>query len=568
MHLYRGRLIADGFPILQPDPAFVMPHKVGFYWLFQWMLYRVYDLGGISGVNVFFSLVWSASLWLAWRLTRPGFWTMIWMIAGILVIHVRFQERPEPLSFLFFMIFTFTLVKSKGWWAERRKVIPLALTLGITQVIWSNIHGFFVLGPALVLLAMAVDIFETSLWKPEHRGKQLVQIKAWGGLFLLVLLLGMASPVGWQNYRWAFDHFTQLQDLRDVIAEFRPLHAVGRLGTINKYKYFSFAYLGIMTLFTLWILIKRPRRAILEILLALLGLGLSLLTVRFLPFSLFMLSPIFGLWSKQRETRPWEKKAMLLPGIICTALIVSVVTNEFYRFNSSSARFGAGINPQLAPKAMAQKLCQPPLNGLIFNESTDGGYLAFHCPELHLYGHSLHTNSAWSRRYLQTSNARDLETISEAPDAALLEIRQHQNLIGELLREGNWELKGIEPCRALFVRKGSRLASLERFPLNFFELGRSFRDIPFGHCSVNWVNAIAAASRVDLLLEMLNQSSASVDVPGPLLSLTYEYALLAGDRNAAGRALELSSKAVFPDDTQLQNFQALQATALQQLDLK
>lgn len=568
MHLYRGRLIAEGFPILQPDPAFVMPHKVGFYWLFNWLLYRIYDLAGISGVNSLFSLIWTAAFYFAWRLTRPGFWTMLWSIIGILVMHVRFQERPEAFSFLFVMIFIFALVKSKGWWKDKKKALPLALTLGLTQIVWANMHGFFILGPALVLLALFVDAFETALWEPKRKGKFRQPVQSWGGLFVLVVLLGMVSPFGWQNYQWVFEHFRQLHDLRDVIAEFRPLHLTGRLAGSGKFRIFCFAYLGVMALLTLWVLFRR--KPLFEVLLAGLGIGLCLVTVRFLPFSFFLLSPIVGLWSTQRKEQSWERKALVFPCILCVLLIVSIGNSTFYRFTSSSARTGVGLTPQLSPVKMSEKLCPRLGDGSLFNESTDGGYLAFHCPQLHLYGHSLHTNSAWSRRYLQVSSLADLAQISDPQpfDGALLEVRIHHNLIVDLLRSEKWELRAVEPCRAFFIRKGGRLDSMERLPFEFFDANRSFREIPFGLCSLNWVSLIGTTARIDLLMDMLNQSSKPVDIPGPLLSMVYEYALFARDRDVAGRALSLSSKAVFPDDAQFQNFQAIQDRAVQEFDLK
>lgn len=128
-------------------------------WLFQAMVFNVYKLGGVEGLImlrvVFYSAIFFMFLFAVFdieRLTLPVF--LLYLV--LMVAQNRMTIRPEICSLLFLSIFFFVLSsrihkKSSIW------------VLAIIQIAWCNIHGYFILGPAILLIGIVSEMIKRKV---------------------------------------------------------------------------------------------------------------------------------------------------------------------------------------------------------------------------------------------------------------------------------------------------------------------------------------------------------------------------------------------------------------------
>jgi len=119
-------------------------------WLGEWLLYRVYALGGVPLLLVLRTVLVLATFWLTAvraRL-RSGSWRLAALalgFAGVMSLN-NLVLRPQIWSWLPFVV-VLTLLDA---WEAGRLATPWLLALPVIMVFWANAHGAFILGPVLV----------------------------------------------------------------------------------------------------------------------------------------------------------------------------------------------------------------------------------------------------------------------------------------------------------------------------------------------------------------------------------------------------------------------------------
>ena len=154
-HLRTGQLILETHTVPRLD-LFTYTNAtrpwIDVYWLYQVGLALLYRAGGASALVLLKATAGAGIVALSMLGRRPGHrawpWALAWL-PGVLMVSGRLSERPEAASLL---LLTATLVL-----LARAARAPRGLwLLPILQVVWVNCHGFFVLGP-LVLLAYGTE---------------------------------------------------------------------------------------------------------------------------------------------------------------------------------------------------------------------------------------------------------------------------------------------------------------------------------------------------------------------------------------------------------------------------
>ncbi|OGX58765.1 MAG: hypothetical protein A2447_05815 [Omnitrophica WOR_2 bacterium RIFOXYC2_FULL_38_12] len=128
-------------------------------WLFQITVFNVYKLGGIEGLImlrvVLFTLIFFVFLFAVFdieRLTLP----VLLLYLVLMVAQNRMTIRPEIFSLLFLSVFFFFLSSRM----QKKSTIWL---LAIIQIAWCNIHGYFILGPAVLLIGILSEIIKRKV---------------------------------------------------------------------------------------------------------------------------------------------------------------------------------------------------------------------------------------------------------------------------------------------------------------------------------------------------------------------------------------------------------------------
>jgi tetratricopeptide (TPR) repeat protein len=168
-------------------------------WLFQTVVYSVRTAFGLDGLLYMqaFLVLLAFTLLLLWTYRRDRQLVILPLLFYVLQVYqTRFTVRPDIFSVVFFILFLIILITS----IERRWSL---FVLFLLQVVWGNMHGFFVWGPILVMTFLVAETFKRYAplpqgWRDEGRlsdeGYQRLGIG-----FLVVLAAMLVNPMTFQG---------------------------------------------------------------------------------------------------------------------------------------------------------------------------------------------------------------------------------------------------------------------------------------------------------------------------------------------------------------------------------
>lgn len=151
-HIKNGELILHGdfriiysnlYTYTEPDFPFINHN-----WLFGVLAYLLYQIVGWSGLVMFKTIVFLLTFCLVFSIAvkKSNFWlASVLSLPTVLILMPRNQIRPEMFSFLFIAISLY-LLSDLDEHPERKRMFWLVPI----QLIWVNVHLFFVVGIALV----------------------------------------------------------------------------------------------------------------------------------------------------------------------------------------------------------------------------------------------------------------------------------------------------------------------------------------------------------------------------------------------------------------------------------
>lgn len=133
-------------------------------WLFQVIVYSIKNLWGFEGLVtmqvVIVLLTVAILLFLGYNERRQGLIVFLLLLV-LFNYQMRFTTRPDLFSLLFFALYM-QILSTK---LDERWSLPVLFLL---QVLWSNIHGFFFLGPILVSIAVLAEFLKRRVPLPWH----------------------------------------------------------------------------------------------------------------------------------------------------------------------------------------------------------------------------------------------------------------------------------------------------------------------------------------------------------------------------------------------------------------
>jgi len=185
-------------------------------WLFQLLTYSFQSQFGLDGLIVMQNIVFLAIFLILLKMgLRNRNFIFVTTILYILLLNssYRFTIRPDMFSVLFLVLFVFIL-------KEKRKFLNL---LPLLQVLWTNFHGFFFMGP-LVILIFAIT----------KKDKKLIII------FFLSILATTINPQILKGALYPFSTLFGLFENRIVFDFIHELKKPITLKTIFDFKHWIF----------------------------------------------------------------------------------------------------------------------------------------------------------------------------------------------------------------------------------------------------------------------------------------------------------------------------------------
>lgn len=364
-------------------------------------------------------------------------------VAVVLVVG-RATVRPH----LFSLVLVAALVLCLEVWRRERRWRAL-LALVPLQVLWVNLHGAFLLAPALlgvVGLCALVCARAPALARGEaYEERDGLQPLAVAGLLLLA---GLLNPRGAQLYAFSFEMLGANDYIKAAINEWYPALSAAHRGT---WDYWVFASLLLGTGATFAI---RPRAlSLVDVALVVVTMGLALSAFRFVPYAALVAAPALARAWRPRDARAaWAD--VLAGGGLCLFVLLSGPGTRI----GSSPGFGAGLPPRPVDTAVTA-LERAGVEGAVFHEYEDGAYLLYRAPALRpvidgridLYGEDLY--GAWREARLEPGA---LAPYADRYEVQAIVLRNpgpnSAEVLGPLLKDPRWREGPLVDGWAILLR--------------------------------------------------------------------------------------------------------------------
>jgi hypothetical protein len=365
-HLRTGQLLYATHAIPRSDPfsfTFAGQRWITHEWLSELLLYAAYRFGGYAAVLALFGLITAAAYWLAFRCAEGPLYTRLPVLAlAVWAAHPTFLVRPQVFTLCLFSLFCFVLethCRTSAW-------RPL-LALPLLTIPWVNLHGGYIIGPAVILLFLAGYVLDAMA---DARARQNLRTRAahLGAAALACLLVVPLNPNGLRLYTYPFETLRSPAQ-QTLLLEWQPPNPMQRL-------FFPFFLLVGMTVLALALRRKTLRPG--EILFITFFAGAALHSMRHMALFSVACIPLLSGWRLAplpwRIPLPLRYAAFVVLVLLCgwrwRAGMAGAATFERTRFPADAVTFLERSRPA----------------GQIFNAYSFGGYLVWRLyPEYRVY---------------------------------------------------------------------------------------------------------------------------------------------------------------------------------------
>jgi len=294
--------------------SFVIGNKewIDHEWLFQVIIYPLYKFTGVNGLIfmrfVIISAILSIFFIVAKRTGRLFFLSASTLVISVMASFCRWLIRPELFSLLFVVIFVYMLKTYKG-----KNSIFVLIPL---QILWVNLHGYFIIGPIFILLFLITSIVQSNFklpfeWNnPKINTQSLKKLLAVFFMSIVVLLLtpyflkGALYPVNMM--------FSAIKDCLSGSYAFSSVGELSNIPIMHIISNRSFSLLSVtIMIFLVSLLLNLKKVDIFDIFIFISLLFVTILANRhigMLALTLGLLT-LFNLKSAERE-KPFMKEAM------------------------------------------------------------------------------------------------------------------------------------------------------------------------------------------------------------------------------------------------------------------
>lgn len=152
-HLSTGQYIVQHKTVPHADPFSATAAGkpwIAHEWLSDVILYLTYSWAGSIGLLLLVAALITLAFWITYRQCHgPEVANVLAIALGVWTAFPTFMARPQVFTVLLAAIFLLILCKYRDGRSGRELLVLPLLTL-----LWVNLHGGYILGPALVLLAL------------------------------------------------------------------------------------------------------------------------------------------------------------------------------------------------------------------------------------------------------------------------------------------------------------------------------------------------------------------------------------------------------------------------------
>jgi hypothetical protein len=431
------------------------------YWLMEVAYYLLYSAGGLALVILFHSLLvtgaYALLLRLCWLASRN------WRVAAASTFFAaalgisNWNLRPQTIAFPAGVLVLSIIYEYR--WRPRRWLLPI---VPLTILLWSNGHGSFVVGLAMLGIWLADEaIGVVQNHSAEHGWARLDRL--WPPV-LTLLASGVACLINPRGARIALyvKDLTGNPVIRGFVPEWAP-------PTFAEW-YGALFLIGL--LFCAVVLALSPRRpSRFQIMMFVVFGILALRTTRSVVWFGIVMAPVladhlvalYAGWSTTRPSRPPIRERPALNYLIAAVLCVGVLLGlPWFKHLLPLPVKKAGLISYETPVAATQALLREHPPGLIFNEQGFGSYLIWAAqPDYPVFVDTrleLYPLALW-RDYADISAAREdwqARLDRYGIRTLMLSLAEQPALISAARASPEWRLLYEDDAAVIFTRAGAQ----------------------------------------------------------------------------------------------------------------
>jgi len=389
-HLKTGQLILErGVPKVDWY-TYTMPHFpwIDHEWLTDVIIYKIYSLFGYQILLLAFLTIFTLAFVVLTKRAR-FFYYLLPVVLGYLALLGFLGIRPQLLTVFFFAGLLVILERFL-----QNPYTRLVYICPIIFLVWTNLHGGFVIGLVLIFLLLLLEIFKkTKMFRKlilsklfygqniieESRERSNRKIKILSLLLIISAVITILNPYGPRIY---IEIFSSIGDsfLKSHISEWVPLFVMTpSLGLIFRVSY--------LVMFLSFFVVFRKKVEFNNFVLVLIFFVFALLSRRNLLIFIVLTIPIFTelIFYFRKEVLSGETSRKMLEvmfGGFKKWAIALIVLGWFilgsYPYIVNNLRNGVGT---AYPVQAVKFLKTLPLSDNLLNEYGWGGYLIWRLPE-------------------------------------------------------------------------------------------------------------------------------------------------------------------------------------------
>lgn len=396
------------------------------HWFFQILVASAERIGGLNAVGLFPVVIWSATFFACYRTIRAY---VTPCAASVLICVVafacnyRFLPRPDIMTCL--MISSYYLLLQNGRFRTNLQILFFVCL----QIIWSNSHGLFVIGPFMA----GCYLVEGMLKRFRDNSVQIVPIFR---LMILLVLASLITPFGFEGWRYAFQLAQEAGPEAHLIYKgIEELAPVFSIKTIIKPDFWAFAIITLSLLLTTAAVAIRRRVPVARGIMTAALFCAALTGRRNIPLFCLAAVPLLAeMASLLGCTIILSRMKKVVAAVSLAVIAWFPLSGKFYQsFGYDPVRFGVGSPAYAMPSGLPQVLKQIGFTGQIYNNDRFGGFCLYH-------GYLPLLDGRWEVYDLHT-----LSLILMAPyDSSLWDtLVQRYEITGALLENGVPETKAL-----------------------------------------------------------------------------------------------------------------------------
>ncbi len=482
LHLATGKYIVDHGVIPRVDilsGTLAGTPWINHEWLFQVIVHLLYDSFGPDGLIalqvVLVGLIFVLLLMLGYR-EEMQLIPIGTLFCVFMVLQLRFTHRPDLFSLMFFVVYFCIL----AFQSESKLSIFI---LFIVQILWNNIHGFFILGPIIIFIGLLGEWVKRHVplpweWSKTGRFKddEYLRLKYAFGIVLLACLF---NPHFIKGALYPLNILLSVSGKSKVffshIGELRKPISLSTLFVWNRFFYYKL----LIVLSSASFVLNRKK----------LDVGLLLFWTFFLIFSLnanrnvvyFALAAYLAIIANMQQfltldkvKSMLERKKIFLIGSMAMKVWLIVFMLHFgsklalrgyfdFDHHVRKSEYSGGLSLRNFPYKAANFLVENDIKGNFFNDFNSGAYLLGRCfPQIKVFidGRTEVYGADYFQEYRKAYDG-DLESLHKILDKYNLTgaflgsvyAPASKNTIAYFYKSDDWALVYFDYDATIFLKK-------------------------------------------------------------------------------------------------------------------